>query len=75
MALCQMRSVLYDGLQAFKRRHPNLLEDTCWLGLFAGAGSGGLEALSRGAAHCQSIQLDITSTARGTTTVYSCHQQ
>lgn len=45
-------------LQAFEGGDPAFLEGTRWLDLFAGTGSVGLEALSRGASHCQFIELD-----------------
>ena len=56
--LCQVRKALFDILQSFEGGDPSFLEDTRWLDLFAGTGSVGLEALSRGAAHCQFIELD-----------------
>ena len=56
--LCQVRKALFDMLQAFEGGDPAFLEGTRWLDLFAGTGSIGLEALSRGATHCQFIELD-----------------
>ena len=56
--LCQVRKALFDMLQSFEGGDPSFLENTRWLDLFAGTGSVGLEALSRGAAHCQFIELD-----------------
>lgn len=56
--LCQVRKALFDMLQAFEGGDPAFLEGTRWLDLFAGTGSVGLEALSRGASHCQFIELD-----------------
>ena len=53
-----MRKALFDMLQAFEGGDPAFLEGTRWLDLFAGTGSVGLEALSRGASHCQFIELD-----------------
>lgn len=55
---CQVRKALFDMLQAFEGGDPAFLEGTRWLDLFAGTGSIGLEALSRGATHCQFIELD-----------------
>ncbi len=45
-------------MMSFAGGNPSFLEGTRWLDLFAGTGSVGLEALSRGAAHCQFIELD-----------------
>lgn len=53
-----MRKALFDMLQAFDGGDPSFLKGTRWLDLFAGTGSVGLEALSRGAAHCQFVELD-----------------
>jgi predicted methyltransferase len=45
-------------LMSFAAGSPSFMEGTRWLDLFAGTGSVGLEALSRGAAHCHFIELD-----------------
>lgn len=58
LAVCQVRKALFDMLQAFEGGDPSFLEGTRWLDLFAGTGSVGIEALSRGAGHCHFIELD-----------------
>lgn len=45
-------------LMSFAAGDAGFLEGTRWLDLFAGTGSVGLEALSRGATHCHFIELD-----------------
>ena len=45
-------------LTAWAGGSPSFLQGSRWLDLFAGTGSVGLEALSRGAAHCQFVELD-----------------
>lgn len=54
----QVRKALFDMLMSFAGGDPGHLGGTRWLDLFAGTGSVGLEALSRGAAHCHFIELD-----------------
>ena len=54
----QVRSAVFDMLAAAGGRAGALPSGSRWLDLFAGTGSVGLEALSRGAAHCRFIELD-----------------
>lgn len=54
----QVRSAVFDMLAAAGGRAGVLPSGSRWLDLFAGTGSVGLEALSRGAAHCRFIELD-----------------
>ena len=56
--LVQVRKAVFDMLTAWAGGSPSFLAGSRWLDLFAGTGSVGLEALSRGAAHCQFIELD-----------------
>ncbi len=53
-----MRKAVFDMLTAWAGGSPACLAGSRWLDLFAGTGSVGLEALSRGAAHCQFVELD-----------------
>jgi hypothetical protein len=55
----QVRKAVFDMLTALGGGSAACLEGTRWLDLFAGTGSVGLEALSRGAAHCQVSQSDF----------------
>ena len=57
-ARAQVRSAVFDMLAAAGGRAGALPGGTRWLDLFAGTGSVGLEALSRGAGHCRFIELD-----------------
>ncbi|CAL8465170.1 g4705 [Coccomyxa elongata] len=54
----KVRKALFDMLMSFAAGDAGFLEGTRWLDLFAGTGSVGLEALSRGAMHCHFIELD-----------------
>ncbi len=54
----QVRSAVFDMVAAAGGRAGVLPAGSRWLDLFAGTGSVGLEALSRGAAHCRFIELD-----------------
>ncbi len=57
-AAAQVRSAVFDMVAAAGGRAGVLPAGSRWLDLFAGTGSVGLEALSRGAAHCRFIELD-----------------